>query len=76
MNCLVTGGTGFVGTSLARFLVERGDRVTVLRTDCPNRPEGEQHHCKNEEDNPCSSSCWSGVTPQRLVGICREMLLS
>ena len=31
MNVLVTGGSGFVGASLARALVERGDRVRVLR---------------------------------------------
>lgn len=31
MNILVTGGSGFVGASLARALVERGNHVRVLR---------------------------------------------
>ncbi len=31
MNILVTGGSGFVGASLARALVARGDQVRVLR---------------------------------------------
>lgn len=30
MNVLITGGTGFVGSALARALVDRGCRVTVI----------------------------------------------
>ncbi|PTT53785.1 epimerase, partial [Stenotrophomonas sp. HMWF022] len=30
MKVLITGGAGFIGSALARALVERGDQVTVL----------------------------------------------
>lgn len=50
MNCLVTGGTGFVGTSLVRHLVARGDRVTVVSRTGKAGPGGgmdgvEMHAC-------------------------------
>jgi len=30
MNILITGGTGFIGSQLARFLLEKGDKVTLF----------------------------------------------
>lgn len=30
MNCLITGGAGFIGCNLARYLLEKGCRVRVL----------------------------------------------
>ncbi|MFL2939826.1 MAG: NAD-dependent epimerase/dehydratase family protein [Candidatus Poseidoniales archaeon] len=29
-NCLVTGGAGFIGSNLSRFLARNGANVTVL----------------------------------------------
>ncbi|HRI71872.1 MAG TPA: NAD-dependent epimerase/dehydratase family protein, partial [Polyangium sp.] len=38
-SVLLTGGTGFIGQSLTRALLARGDRVTVLSRD-PSRTRG------------------------------------
>lgn len=38
-SVLLTGGTGFIGRLLAKALIERGDRVTVLSRD-PSRTSG------------------------------------
>jgi UDP-glucose 4-epimerase len=40
MNCLVTGGAGFIGSNLVDALIERGDRVAVL----DNLSTGKREH--------------------------------
>ena len=35
MKCVVTGGSGFIGSRIANLLVERGDQVTVLDVTMP-----------------------------------------
>jgi UDP-glucose 4-epimerase len=39
MNCVVTGGAGFIGSHLVDALVRRGDRVTVVDNLSSGRPE-------------------------------------
>jgi len=38
MNVFITGGTGFVGTTLTRQLMEKGHHVTILTRKMPSQP--------------------------------------
>lgn len=50
MKVLITGGAGFIGSALARALVERGDQVTVLDNLSP------QIHGDNPENSALLAS--------------------
>src|SRR5947209_12296040 len=39
MDCVVTGGAGFIGSNLVDRLVARGDRVTVIDNLVTGKPE-------------------------------------
>ncbi|HEY2654007.1 MAG TPA: NAD-dependent epimerase/dehydratase family protein, partial [Solirubrobacteraceae bacterium] len=39
MDCIVTGGAGFIGSNLVDALVERGDEVTVVDNISTGRRE-------------------------------------
>jgi len=42
MNILITGGAGFIGTALSKFLADAGHAVTLL--DLPNRFRADRHN--------------------------------
>lgn len=53
-----------------------GKRVRVLRSDCPERPEGAQLHCHDQPEYPCTASCWNGLDTQRVLAVCKQQLLA
>jgi len=43
MDCVVTGGAGFIGSNLVDALIERGDQVTVIDNLSTGKAENLQH---------------------------------
>ena len=35
MNILITGGTGFIGSALTKFFIQKGYLTTILSRHCP-----------------------------------------
>jgi CDP-glucose 4,6-dehydratase len=66
-SVFVTGGYGLLGTWLVRALLERGDRVVVLRRDDPSasalRAEGLEARCEVVPGDVCD-----GVAVERALG--------
>lgn len=44
-----------------------GPRVTVIRAQCPDRPEGERLHCRDLPGAPCDRRCIATIQPQRVA---------
>ncbi len=44
-----------------------GPRVTILRTDCPLRPEGSSDHCPHWTDNPCPRPEWMQISTDTVI---------
>ena len=57
MNVFMTGGTGFVGTTLTRKLVEKGHHVTVLTRRINENQEG-QEGVSFLEGDPTQKGAW------------------
>lgn len=61
MHVVIAGGTGFIGSHVAKTLVERGDRVTVL-TRNPNKHKGQLPEAVAlAEWDPSSDGDWQAV---------------
>ena len=56
MNCLVTGGAGFVGTNLIKRLIKEGHDVVSLDNYSSGLKENEQNLCKYVELDLCETS--------------------
>ncbi len=51
-----------------------GPRVSVLRGECPARPEGPQEHCHGRPAWPCPATCWDAVTLEAVTAACDAWL--
>jgi uncharacterized protein len=67
MKIFMTGGTGFVGTTLTRKLVEQGHQVTVLTRKIGNPIPGKG--VTLIEGNPASEGSWQEQVPHHKVVI-------
>lgn len=62
MKHLITGGSGFIGTLVARELIERGDQVHCIDIwEDPSRPEGTEFTLCNVLDRECVRRAMKGV---------------
>jgi len=72
MDCLVTGGAGFIGSNLVDALVARGDRVTVVDTLVTGKREnlagalaaGAALHTVDVRDAEALSALVAGASPE------------
>jgi UDP-glucose 4-epimerase len=72
MNCLVTGGAGFIGSNLVDALLERGDQVTVIDDLSTGKREnlagaleaGATLHAADIRDRPTVQALFDAAQPE------------
>jgi UDP-glucose 4-epimerase len=81
MDCVVTGGAGFIGSNLVDALVARGDRVTVIDDLSSGRREnladalaaGAQLHELDVRDARGVAGVFAGVRPQLVFHLAAQI---
>ncbi len=81
MDCIVTGGAGFIGSNLVDALVARGDRVTVIDDLSSGRREnladalaaGAQLHELDVRDARGVAGVFAGVRPQLVFHLAAQI---
>ena len=81
MDCVVTGGAGFIGSNLVDALVARGDRVTVIDDLSSGKLEnldgaiaaGVQLHRLDVRDAAAVTEVFADVRPQLLFHLAAQI---
>ena len=81
MDCLVTGGAGFIGSNLVDALLARGDRVTVIDDLSSGKLEnlsgaieaGAQLHRLDVRDAPALADVFARVRPQLVFHLAAQI---
>ncbi len=55
------------GPTNPSFCRPLGKQVTILRTSCVQRPEGDIHHCHNQPAFSCQDDCTASVTVEMVL---------
>ncbi len=81
MDCVVTGGAGFIGSNLVDALVDRGDRVAVIDDLSSGKLEnldgalaaGAQLHRLDVRDTPAVADVFAQVRPQLVFHLAAQI---
>jgi UDP-glucose 4-epimerase len=81
MDCLVTGGAGFIGSNLADALLDRGDRVTVVDNLSTGKQanlasaveRGATLHVLDIRDGPALADLFATVRPELVFHLAAQV---
>jgi UDP-glucose 4-epimerase len=81
MNCLVTGGAGFIGSNLVDALIARGDRVAVIDNLSTGKRENLEHalahrvelHEADTRDAAAISKIFAAVRPELVFHLAAQI---